>query len=132
MKAVRFQGVGRSAAINEIPKPQVGPGQVLIKIGGAGVCHSDLHIMEEELGFSSGFTLGHENAGWIAELGQGVTAFKEVIQWPFMDPGGVDTATPANYLWRITVKTTHSSTVWVGASASMAEWPSTCLFLQLA
>ena len=77
MKAVRFQGVGRSASINEIPKPQVGPGQVLIKIGGAGVCHSDLHIMEEELGFSSGFTLGHENAGWVAELGQGVTAFKE-------------------------------------------------------
>jgi propanol-preferring alcohol dehydrogenase len=50
---------------------------VLIKIGGAGVCHSDLHVMEEDLGFKPPFTLGHENAGWIAALGQGVTGFKE-------------------------------------------------------
>jgi propanol-preferring alcohol dehydrogenase len=50
---------------------------VLIKIGGAGVCHSDLHVMEEELGFKPGFTLGHENAGWVAALGQGVAGFKE-------------------------------------------------------
>jgi propanol-preferring alcohol dehydrogenase len=50
---------------------------VLIKIGGASVCHSDLHVMEEDLGFKPPFTLGHENAGWIAALGQGVMGFKE-------------------------------------------------------
>jgi alcohol dehydrogenase, propanol-preferring len=77
MKAVRFNGVGKPVSIDEVNKPRPGPGQVLIKIGGAGVCHSDLHVMEEELGFKTGFTLGHENAGWIAELGQGVTGFKE-------------------------------------------------------
>ena len=77
MQSVRFIGVGRPAQIQEVAKPSPGPGQVLIRIGGAGVCHSDLHVMEEDLGFKPPFTLGHENAGWIAELGQGVTGFKE-------------------------------------------------------
>jgi alcohol dehydrogenase, propanol-preferring len=77
MQAVRFMGVGRKAQIEDVPRPSPGPGQVLIKIGGAGVCHSDLHVMEEELGFKAPFTLGHENAGWVAALGQGVTGFKE-------------------------------------------------------
>lgn len=77
MRAVRFTGVGRPAQIAEVPKPSPGPGQVIVKIGGAGVCHSDLHVMEEDLGFRPGFILGHENAGWIAELGEGVTGFKE-------------------------------------------------------
>jgi propanol-preferring alcohol dehydrogenase len=77
MQAVRFAGVGRPAQIADVPKPSPGPGQVLVRIGGAGVCHSDLHVMEEDLGFKPPFTLGHENAGWVAELGAGVTAFKE-------------------------------------------------------
>lgn len=77
MQAVRFVGVGRPAEIQDVPKPSPGAGQVLVKIGGAGVCHSDLHIMEEELGLKPPFTLGHENAGWVAELGKGVTGFKE-------------------------------------------------------
>ena len=77
MRAVRFAGVGRPAQIADIPKPSPGPGQILVKIGGAGVCHSDLHIMAEDFGFKPPFTLGHENAGWIAELGEGVTGFKE-------------------------------------------------------
>jgi alcohol dehydrogenase, propanol-preferring len=77
MQAVRFMGVGRPAQIEDVPKPSPGPGQILIKIGGAGVCHSDLHVMEEDLGFKPPFTLGHENAGWVAALGQGVTGFNE-------------------------------------------------------
>lgn len=77
MQAVRFVGVGQSAQITDVMKPVPGPGQVLIKIGGAGVCHSDLHLMEEDFGFSGAFTLGHENAGWVAQLGEGVTGLKE-------------------------------------------------------
>lgn len=77
MQAVRFVGVGHAARIEDVPRPSPGAGQVLIKVGGAGVCHSDLHVMEEDFGFKPPFTLGHENAGWVAELGQGVTAFKE-------------------------------------------------------
>lgn len=77
MKAVRFVGVGHPAQIADVSKPEPGPGQVLIRIGGAGVCHFDLHVMEDNLGFRSEFTLGHENAGWVAQLGTGVTGFKE-------------------------------------------------------
>src|SRR5688500_11783713 len=77
MQSVRFVGVGRPAQIQEVPKRAPGPGQVLIKVGGAGVCHSDLHVMEEDLGFKPPFTLGHENAGWVAALGEGVVGFKE-------------------------------------------------------
>jgi propanol-preferring alcohol dehydrogenase len=77
MQAVRFVGVGRPAQIEDVPKPSPGPGQILIRIGGAGVCHSDLHVMEEDLGFTPPFTLGHENAGWVAALGQGVAGVKE-------------------------------------------------------
>lgn len=77
MRAVRFTGVGKPAQIESVVKPSLGPGQVLIKIGGAGVCHSDLHVMEEDLGFTPPFTLGHENAGWVSEVGEGVTGLKE-------------------------------------------------------
>lgn len=77
MQAVRFVGVGQSAHVADVPKPEPSPGQVVIGIGGAGVCHSDLHIMEEDFGFRGEFTLGHENAGWVARLGAGVTGYKE-------------------------------------------------------
>lgn len=77
MQAVRFVGVGRRARIEDVPKPSPRAGQVVVRIGGAGVCHSDLHVMKEDLGFKPPFTLGHENAGWVAELGAGVTGFKE-------------------------------------------------------
>lgn len=77
MKAVRFVGVGNPAQIRDVPKPEAGPGQVVIRIGGAGVCHSDLHVMEQDLGFRGEFTLGHENAGWVAQIGAGVMGLKE-------------------------------------------------------
>lgn len=77
MQAARFLGPGNQPQIKDIPKRRTGPSQVVIRVGGAGVCHSDLHVMEEGLGFSGEFTLGHENAGWISEVGPGTTGFKE-------------------------------------------------------
>jgi propanol-preferring alcohol dehydrogenase len=68
MRAVRFVGVGHPAQITDVAKPVPGPGQMLIKIGGAGVCPSDLHVIEEGFGFSGVLALGHENAGWVAQL----------------------------------------------------------------
>jgi D-arabinose 1-dehydrogenase-like Zn-dependent alcohol dehydrogenase len=85
MQAVRFVGVGRPAQIDDVPKPAAGPGQVLIKIGGAGVCHSDLHVMEEDLGFRPPFTLGHENAGWVAALGDGAKSVIASCDGPIRD-----------------------------------------------
>jgi len=77
MRAVRFIETGRPPEILDVPVPKPGPGQVLIKIAGAGVCHSDLHVLDEMAGFKGPFTLGHENAGWIAGLGAGVFGWKE-------------------------------------------------------
>jgi alcohol dehydrogenase, propanol-preferring len=60
----------------DVPEPR--PGEVLIKVGGAGACHSDLHVMEWPPGmlpYELPFTLGHENAGWIEAVGAGVTGW---------------------------------------------------------
>ncbi|GFE80070.1 oxidoreductase [Steroidobacter agaridevorans] len=77
MKAVRFIETGKPAQLADVPAPRPGPGQVSIKIAGAGVCHSDLHVLDEELGLKGPFVLGHENAGHIAALGEGVREWRE-------------------------------------------------------
>jgi propanol-preferring alcohol dehydrogenase len=80
MKALRLTKWGSPADLCEVGVPEPGPGQVLIKIGGAGACHSDLHLMdwpEGQLPWKLPFTLGHENAGWVERVGPGVSAFKK-------------------------------------------------------
>src|SRR5688572_9171891 len=76
MKAVRYVGARQSPEIVDIPKPKPAPGQVLIRTAGAGVCHSDLHVLDGGFEAPGPFTLGHENAGWIEELGGGVKGWK--------------------------------------------------------
>jgi alcohol dehydrogenase, propanol-preferring len=61
--------------LRDVEVPEPGPGEVLVKVGGAGACHSDLHVMEWEPGalpYELPFTLGHENAGWVEAVGPGV------------------------------------------------------------
>lgn len=75
MKAYQLTAWQSPAEMREVDVPEPGPGQVLIKVGGAGACHSDLHLMEWPEGtmdFGLPFTLGHENAGWVEALGAGV------------------------------------------------------------
>ncbi|HET6570544.1 MAG TPA: NAD(P)-dependent alcohol dehydrogenase [Solirubrobacterales bacterium] len=75
MKAYQLTAWQSSPEMREVEVPEPGPGQVLIKVGGAGACHSDLHLMEWPEGtmdFDLPFTLGHENAGWVEALGAGV------------------------------------------------------------
>jgi len=66
--------------LRHVDDPTPGPGQVLVKVGGAGACHSDLHLLEDfdgsVMSFSPPFTLGHENAGWVEALGAGVTGLE--------------------------------------------------------
>src|SRR5581483_9098255 len=60
----------------EIPVPEPGPGEVLIKVDAAGLCHSDLHLTEWPEGtapLTLPFTLGHETAGTVAAAGAGAT-----------------------------------------------------------
>jgi len=76
MKAVRYVEGGRPPEIVDLPTPTPGPGEVLLRVAGAGVCHSDLHVLDHAT-FPVAFTLGHENAGHVAALGQGVTSWRE-------------------------------------------------------
>ncbi len=77
MKAVKFVGVGKEPEVIETEVPTPKPGEILVKIGGAGVCHSDLHVLHQGIGIDRSFTLGHENAGWVEAVGDGVTQWKK-------------------------------------------------------
>ena len=80
MRAVQLAGWRQPPQIREVPDPAPGPGEVLIEIGGAGLCHSDLNMLYELepgiLPFDPPFTLGHENAGWVKALGAGVSGLE--------------------------------------------------------
>jgi propanol-preferring alcohol dehydrogenase len=72
MKAARLNTIGADFVIEDIPTPEPGPGEVLIRVGGSGACHSDLHVKSGEVpGVPLPHTLGHENAGWIESFGPG-------------------------------------------------------------
>lgn len=76
MDALQLTAWKHDPEIRSVPDPEPGPGQVLVRVGGAGACHSDLHLVHD---FEDGlvpwgppFTLGHENAGWVEAVGPGV------------------------------------------------------------
>ncbi len=78
MKAVRLHAYHQEPVVEDVPEPTVsGPLDVVVKIGGAGVCRTDLHIIEgqwaEAMSPILPYTLGHENAGWVHEVGSAVT-----------------------------------------------------------
>jgi D-arabinose 1-dehydrogenase-like Zn-dependent alcohol dehydrogenase len=78
MKAVRLFAFDQPPRLVDVPEPKItGPLDVIVRVAGAGVCRTDLHIIEgvwRDAGINAQlpFTLGHENAGWIEEVGPGV------------------------------------------------------------
>jgi NAD+-dependent secondary alcohol dehydrogenase Adh1 len=78
MKAVRVHEYHADPRVDEIPEPQLrGPLDVIVRIGGAGVCRTDLHILEGQWADLQKpdlpYVIGHENAGWVHAVGEGVT-----------------------------------------------------------
>ena len=78
MKVVRVVAYHKDLQLDEAPEPKItSPLDVIVKIGAAGVCRTDLHILEGQWESKSGvtlpYTIGHENAGWIHALGDAVT-----------------------------------------------------------
>lgn len=71
MRAARFHP-GDELQIEEVPRPEPGPGEVLVDVAACGVCHSDLHLLDGDLPIAGPRTLGHEVAGTVAETGDGV------------------------------------------------------------
>jgi D-arabinose 1-dehydrogenase-like Zn-dependent alcohol dehydrogenase len=79
MRAVRFAGIGKPLEVLDVPTPEPGPGEVLVRVVACGICASDLHMMDGSLPVRTPppVTPGHEAAGVIAGLGRGVDGWSE-------------------------------------------------------
>lgn len=90
MKAVVIQRP-RNVQIAEMPRPEPGEGQIVVRVAACGVCGTDVHIYKGE--YLGGYPVvpGHEFAGDVVEVGPGVTAFKQhdrVAVEPNLNCGG--------------------------------------------
>lgn len=87
--------------LTEVDRPRPGPGEVLLKVAGAGACHSDVAIYDT---FDEGmpgaqrppFILGHESSGWVEELGPGVRGVKEGDAYLVYGPVGCGRCRPCS------------------------------------
>jgi D-arabinose 1-dehydrogenase-like Zn-dependent alcohol dehydrogenase len=71
MRALQYRAPGTAPEVVTVPDPEPVPGQVLLKVTAAGVCHSDIHVMSlpgDRLPCRLPLTLGHEGAGSVAAL----------------------------------------------------------------
>ncbi|MET0692382.1 MAG: NAD(P)-dependent alcohol dehydrogenase [Propionibacteriaceae bacterium] len=95
MKAVQVVGYHQDLELTEVAEPQItGSMDVIVRIGAAGVCRTDLHILEGQWEQKSGvqlpYTIGHENAGWVHAVGDAVTGIEvgdKVILHPLVTCG---------------------------------------------
>lgn len=74
MRAVVFNGPGQPLTLEDLDLEPPKAGEVRVKLVGAGVCHSDLHVLKGDWNHRTPLVLGHEGAGVIVELGHGVTS----------------------------------------------------------
>jgi propanol-preferring alcohol dehydrogenase len=123
MKAAVVRAFGQPLAIEEVPIPTPGPGEVLVKIMASGVCHTDLHAAEGDWPVKPTlpFIPGHEGAGIVAALGPGVTGLREG------DPVGIawlhDACGACEYCitgWETLCTAQHNS--GYGVNGSFAEY----------
>jgi 6-hydroxycyclohex-1-ene-1-carbonyl-CoA dehydrogenase len=79
VRAAVFHGSGRPLELTEVPTPEPAAGEVLVRVAGCGLCHTDLHYLDHGVKTfrTPPLILGHEAAGTIAGLGTGVTAWKK-------------------------------------------------------
>ena len=95
MKAARLHAYHEALRLDEVGEPKVaGPFDVVVRIGAAGLCRTDLHIQEGQWAEKSQvrlpYTPGHENAGWVHEVGSAVTNVEvgdTVIVHPYVTCG---------------------------------------------
>jgi NAD+-dependent secondary alcohol dehydrogenase Adh1 len=95
VKAARLHEYHQALKLEQVDEPKAtGPFDVIVKIGAAGLCRTDLHIQEGQWAEKSEvklpYTPGHENAGWVHEVGSGVTNVEvgdTVIVHPFISCG---------------------------------------------
>jgi S-(hydroxymethyl)glutathione dehydrogenase/alcohol dehydrogenase len=137
--------------IEEIPIPEPGAGEVLVKVSACGVCHTDLHVVKAEVAFPTPAVMGHEISGTVAALGAGVKGppVGTKVVSAFIMPCGFCTACGAgrddlcdNFFAMNRLKGTlydgtsrlrrkNGSTLWMYSMAGLAEYavvPATDVF----
>ncbi|GGS68704.1 NAD(P)-dependent alcohol dehydrogenase [Streptomyces griseoviridis] len=128
MKALQYRTIGSPPEVVTVPDPEPGPGQVLLKVTAAGVCHSDIAVMEwpaEGFPYELPLTLGHEGVGTVAALGDGVTGLAEGDAVAVYGPWGCGTCAKCaegkeNYCLRADELGIHPP--GLGRPGSMAEY----------
>ncbi len=75
VKVARGEG---NVEVRDVPEPHAGPGHVVLQVAAAGVCGTDIHIYHDDGGYSFNppVVLGHETAGTVVEVGEGVRRVK--------------------------------------------------------
>lgn len=128
MKALQYRTIGAAPEVVTVPDPEPGPGQVLLKVTAAGVCHSDIAVMSwpaESFPYDLPLTLGHEGVGTVAALGAGVTGVEEGNSVAVYGPWGCGTCAKCaegkeNYCLRAAELGIHPP--GLGAPGAMAEY----------
>jgi propanol-preferring alcohol dehydrogenase len=82
MRAMLLENCGTAESspihLREIPEPSPGPGEILVRVHCCGVCHTDLHIIEGDLGLPRlPIVPGHQIVGVVSAVGRGVKTLKE-------------------------------------------------------
>ncbi|GAB3238141.1 NAD(P)-dependent alcohol dehydrogenase [Glycomyces halotolerans] len=128
MKALQYRAIGAAPEVVEVPTPEPGPGEVLLKVTAAGVCHSDATVMgwsADEFPYELPMTLGHEGAGTVEALGEGVTGVEIGEPMAVYGPWGCGrcrkcAAGDENYCLRAAELAIHPP--GLGAPGAMAEY----------
>ena len=77
MKAIVFRSKDRTPALEDVAAKEPGAGEVRVRLAAAGLCHSDLSVIDGSIPYPSPCVLGHEGAGVVEALGPEVTGLKE-------------------------------------------------------
>ncbi|MBX9662714.1 alcohol dehydrogenase catalytic domain-containing protein [Novosphingobium sp.] len=103
MRAAVMQGLHKPLAVETVPDPVPGAGEVVIQVGRCGICGSDLHMTEDPAyGQGAGSILGHEFAGEVIELGKGVEGLAKgdlVAVSPLKSCGACPACLAGNVSW---------------------------------
>lgn len=127
MRAVKLVGPGKLDVL-DVPVPEIGDGEVLVKVGAASLCHSDLHILHqgEDWPFF-GTTMGHETAGSVAAVGTNVADFADGDAILVRALWSCGTCRPCRHLRDNACATTATRTTFpltpgIGADGGMADY----------
>jgi 2-desacetyl-2-hydroxyethyl bacteriochlorophyllide A dehydrogenase len=90
VRAARFYKVGEPLKLEDVQRPEIGDSDVLLNVKAAGMCHSDIHVIDGVIAAAPPVTLGHEIAGEVEEVGTDVKDFKrgEKALVHFLSPCG--------------------------------------------